>query len=54
MDTITADEIMNDFDKRPLDNKIKEALALIAQRILLCDYDDAINDINKLVGIVNE
>jgi hypothetical protein len=49
MDTIEADKIMNDLSNKPLDSKIKNTLEQIAQDVLLCDYDDAINKISILL-----
>jgi signal transduction histidine kinase/CheY-like chemotaxis protein/HPt (histidine-containing phosphotransfer) domain-containing protein len=49
MDTIEADKIMNSLTDKPLDSSTKDTLEQIAQDILLCDYDDAVNKINTLI-----
>jgi HPt (histidine-containing phosphotransfer) domain-containing protein len=49
MDTQTADKIINDLRDIPFDNNMQDAIEQIAQHVLLCDYDDAIDKINTLV-----
>jgi CheY-like chemotaxis protein len=49
MDTIETDRIINNLTDCPFSNNTKETLGQIAQHILLCDYDEAINKIDALI-----
>ncbi|MCL1941269.1 MAG: response regulator, partial [Synergistaceae bacterium] len=53
MDVVTADEIMNELSSgggKSFDAAVKESLSQIAQNILLCDYDDAVSNIDALIN----
>ena len=50
MDTIAVDKILNELTGKNFDSETKDALQQIAHHILLCDYDDAINKIDMLIG----
>jgi len=56
MDTIATESILNDLSNNNFNNKTKDNLEVISHHILLCDYDDAINEINLLIDklIVDE
>jgi CheY-like chemotaxis protein len=54
MDTITADETLNDLMMETIDREINETLSEITQHILMSDYEEAINMIDILIDNINE
>ena len=54
MNSISVDNVLNDLSKMHFDSGIKETLEQIANHILLCDYDEAIEMIDLLLSATNQ